>query len=160
MIVRTLDHIAVTVSDLDRSLAFYRDQLGLRVVEQHRLEGEGIETMAAKPGTIMQVVRLQAPESPNVLIDLQQYLAPPGRQSDSKLGDVANAHFCFGVANLDQTCRDFAARGVEFYSKPVTFDLDFGKVHVVFLRDPDGFVLEFMEIERATLGGNDAQVRA
>ena len=38
--INVLDHIAVTVSDLERSLAFYRDLLGLKEVERHLLEGE------------------------------------------------------------------------------------------------------------------------
>jgi len=86
----TTDHVAVNVSDLDRSLAFYCGLLGLREVERHRLEGDGISQMTGKPGTVMQVVRLQAPDTPGVLIDLQQYIALPGGPSDSKLGDVAN----------------------------------------------------------------------
>src|SRR5438105_3004514 len=105
----TTDHIAVTVSDLDRSLAFYCDLLGLREVERHHLEGTGIETMTGKPGTVMEVVRLQAPETPHVLIDLQQYHSPKGKQSDSKLGDVANAHFCFGVKGLLAAHKELSA---------------------------------------------------
>jgi catechol 2,3-dioxygenase-like lactoylglutathione lyase family enzyme len=144
-LVTTFHHVAVTVRDLERSLAFYRDLLGLEEVERHRLEGQGIEQMTAKPGVVMEVVRLAAPGTRKVLVDLQQYVAPPGRQSDSKLGDVANAHFCFGVRDLVGTCRDLRARGVHFVSEPVTFDLDVGQVRVVFLHDPDGFVLELVE---------------
>ena len=44
--VNVLDHISVTVSDLERSLAFYRDLLGLREVERHRLDGDTISKMA------------------------------------------------------------------------------------------------------------------
>ena len=146
MHARTFDHFSITVSDLERSLAFYRDLLGLREVERHRLEGAGIEQMTAKPGVVMQVVRLGAPDTPGILLDLQQYLSPGGRQSDSQLGDVANAHLCFGVPDLPAACRELRARGVELVSEPVTFDLDFGQVRVVFLKDPDGFVLELMEV--------------
>src|ERR1700676_4612233 len=92
--VTVLDHIAVTVSDLDRSLRFYRDLLGMREVERHRLEGDTISTMAGKPGVVMQVVRLVAPETPGIQLDLQQYLTPKGKVSDAKLGDSAHAHFC------------------------------------------------------------------
>jgi glyoxylase I family protein len=146
MFVRTVDHIAVTVSNLDRSLAFYQDVLGLREVERHRLAGPGIEQMADKPGTILQVVRLAAPDSPKVLVDLQEYLAPTGKQSDSKLGDIANAHFCFGVKGLARTYRQLKEQGVDFVSEPVTFDLESGTCDVVFLRDPDGFILELMDV--------------
>ena len=145
----TIDHVAVTVSDLGRSLAFYRDLLGLREVERHRLEGAGIEQMTGKPGTILDVVRLEAPDTPGLLLDLQQYQAPPGKQSDSELGDVANAHFCFGVKGLLESYQTLSARGVEFVSEPVTFELESGTVHVVFLKDPDGFVLELVEAASA-----------
>src|SRR5258707_1200220 len=59
-VVRTTDHIAVTVRDLDRSLAFYCGLLGLREVERHRLEGAGISKMAGKPGTVMRSRHLRA----------------------------------------------------------------------------------------------------
>ena len=45
-LVNVLDHVSVTVSDMDRSLAFYCDMLGLKEVERHRLEGENISKMA------------------------------------------------------------------------------------------------------------------
>ena len=70
--VNVLDHISVTVSDMERSLAFYRDLLGMEEIERHRLEGETISKMAGKGDVIMQVVRLQAPETPGMLLDLQQ----------------------------------------------------------------------------------------
>lgn len=144
--VKSLDHISVTVSDMDRSLAFYRDLLGLQEVERHRLEGETISTMAGKPNVVMQVVRLAAPDTPNILLDLQQYLSPEGKVSNAKLGDVGHAHFCFGVRNLDEAYTELSGKGVEFISKPVQFDLGWAVLDVVFLKDPDGFVLELVGV--------------
>ncbi len=141
-----LDHISVTVSDLERSVAFYRDLLGLEEVERHRLEGDTISRMAGKVGVVMDVVRLAAPETPTILLDLQQYVTPKGNVSDAKLGDVAHAHFCFGVHNLADAYTFLRAQGVEFISDPVSFDLDWGIVHVVFLKDPDGFILELVQV--------------
>lgn len=144
--ITVLDHISVTVSNLDRSLAFYRDLLGMREVERHRLEGETISRMAGKSAVVMEVVRLAAPETPGILLDLQQYVAPPGRVSNAALGDAAHAHFCLGVPDLAAAYRDLKARGVSFVSDPVAFDLDWGQVHVVFMRDPDGFIVELMQV--------------
>jgi catechol 2,3-dioxygenase-like lactoylglutathione lyase family enzyme len=142
--IKALDHISVTVSDMDRSLAFYRDLLGLKEVERHRLEGETISTMAGKPGVVMDVVRLAAPETSDILLDLQQYLAPEGKVSNARLGDVAHSHFCFAVTDLDEAYAALSAKGVEFVSRPVQFDLGWGILDVVFLKDPDGFVLELV----------------
>jgi catechol 2,3-dioxygenase-like lactoylglutathione lyase family enzyme len=144
--VTVLDHISVTVSDMDRSLAFYRDLLGLKEVERHRLEGETISRMAGKPGVVMEVVRLAPQDSAGPLLDLQQYLEPEGKVSNAMLGDVGHAHFCFGVPNLKEAYRELSARGVEFVSSPVQFDLGWGILDVVFLKDPDGFVLELVGV--------------
>ena len=144
--VNILDHVAVTVSDMDRSLAFYCGLLGLKEVERHHLEGETISKMAGKPDVIMEVVRLEAPETPGVMLDLQQYVAPEGRVSDAQLGDVAHAHFCFGVPDVWAAYQDLKAKGVEFVSEPVSFDLEWGIVYVVFFKDPDGVILELMQV--------------
>jgi catechol 2,3-dioxygenase-like lactoylglutathione lyase family enzyme len=143
--VNVLDHISVTVSDLERSLAFYRDVLGLKEVERHRLEGEGISKMAGKPDVVMQVVRLAAPQTPGILLDLQQYLQPKGKLSDAKLGDVAHSHICYGVPDVHGAYKELTALGVKFISEPVSFDLGWGIVHVVFLEDPDGYILELVQ---------------
>ena len=144
--VNILDHVAVTVSDMDRSLAFYCDLLGLKEVERHHLEGETISKMAGKPDVIMEVVRLEAPETPGVLLDLQQYVAPEGKVSDAQLGDVAHSHLCFGVPDVWAAYKDLTEKGVEFVSEPVSFDLEWGIVYVVFFKDPDGFILELMQV--------------
>ena len=148
--VNVLDHISVTVSDMERSLAFYRDLLGMEEIERHRLEGETISKMAGKGDVIMQVVRLQAPETPGMLLDLQQYFTPQGKVSDGKLGDVGHSHICFGVPDMALAYQELQAEGVTFVSEPVSFDLGWAIVHVVFFEDPDGYILELMQVPYET----------
>lgn len=149
-LVNVLDHVSVTVSDMERSLAFYRDMLGLKEVERHRLEGEGIAKMAAKEKVVMEVVRLVAPETEGIEIDLQQYVEPAGKVSDAQLGDVGHSHICLGVPNLAQAYETLSEKGVSFVSEPVSFDLGWAIVHVVFFTDPDGYVLELMQVPYET----------
>jgi len=150
-IVKNLDHVAVTVSDLERSLPFYKEVLGLQEIERHLLDGETISTMAGKPGVVMQVVRLACPDTPDILIDLQQYIEPKEDVSNAALGMANHSHFCFGVDDLQTTCDELQKKGVELISAPVSFDLgkdwDYGVVKVVFFKDPDGFILELMEMD-------------
>ena len=65
------DHVAVTVSDMARSLAFYCDLLGLVRASDHDLTGETISRMAGKERVEMKVVRLLCPQTPGIHIDLQ-----------------------------------------------------------------------------------------
>ena len=149
MFATRFDHVAVTVSDLDRSLRFYRDLLGLKQVGAHDLEGETISRMAGKEGVRMKVVRLICPETPGIHVDLQQYLEPQGKLSDSKLGDIANSHFSVVVDDIGKAYAELKAKGVTFISSPVNFDLeDAGKIGCVFFLDPDGYVLELTEYGR------------
>jgi len=143
--LKVLDHIAVTVTDMERSLAFYRDLLGLKEVETHLLEGETISKMAGKPDVVMKVVRLAAPDTPGILLDLQQYVKGGGALSTARLGDAAHAHFCFGLPDVWGAYRALKEQGVEFVSEPVTFDLGWGILHVVFMKDPDGFIIELVQ---------------
>jgi catechol 2,3-dioxygenase-like lactoylglutathione lyase family enzyme len=101
--------------------------------------------MAGKPGVVLQVVRLAAPQTPGILVDLQQYLAPAGSTSNAQLGDVGHSHVCFGVADIAGTCAALRRHGVELVSDPVAFELESGVLEVVFLKDPDGNVVELVE---------------
>ena len=145
---RLFDHVAVTVSDLNRSLVFYRDLLGLKEIERHLLKGPEIEKMTGKKGVVMEVVRLSAQEDDTVLIDLQRYVSPKGKKSTAQLGDVAQTHFALRVHDLDSAYRRLRS-SVVFLSEPVVFELDFGTVKVVFLRDPDGAIIELSELREA-----------
>jgi catechol 2,3-dioxygenase-like lactoylglutathione lyase family enzyme len=143
--VTGFDHVAITVSEMNRSLAFYRDALGLQEVERHRLEGEGISTMAGKPGVVMNVVRLTTGNPAGILVDLQQYVHPEGPTSTAELGDVAHTHVCFVVGDIEAACAELRARGVTLVSDPVAFELESGRLRVVFVKDPDGAVIELVE---------------
>ena len=55
MFATRFDHMAVTVSDMDRSLEFYCDLLGLKQDGSHHLEGETISRMADKERVVMKV---------------------------------------------------------------------------------------------------------
>ena len=144
-----LDHFAITVSDMERSLEFYCGLLGLKQQSRHELEGAVISQMAGKDNVQMKVVRLACPENPDLQVDLQQYLEPKGKQFESNLGDIANSHLCIEVGDLEKAYADLKSAGVEFVSPPVVFDLEVeGKIRCVFLKDPDGYILEMTEYQK------------
>ena len=149
MFATKFDHVAVTVSDMQRSLEFYCDLLGLKEDGEHDLQGETISRMAGKENVHMKVVRLICPDTPGLHIDLQQYVEPKGKVYDSKLGDIANSHFCVEVNDIAKAYETLKSHGVEFVSAPVEFDLEQeGKIGCVFFLDPDGYVLELTEYQK------------
>ena len=68
-----IDHTAIAASDTDRSLAFYRDRLGLRIAGGSEM-GPGQERLSGVPGAHVLITTLRAASGPG--IELQHYLAP------------------------------------------------------------------------------------
>ncbi len=69
-----IDHTSIVVGDTERSLGFYRDTLGLRIIgesENHGLEQERLNNV---PGARLRITTLRATEGP--AIELLEYLAP------------------------------------------------------------------------------------
>lgn len=142
-----IDHTAIVVADTERSLAFYRDLLGLRIagtsenwgIEQARLNGV--------PGAHLRITGLRAGAGPG--IELLEYLAPPdGRPAPADLAanDLAHWETTATTADVGAAARGLAAAGVEFVSPPaVPFaDPALGFSTATMLRDPDGHPLRLI----------------
>jgi catechol 2,3-dioxygenase-like lactoylglutathione lyase family enzyme len=147
MVAKALDHIAITVSDTERSLQFYRDALGLEQVEQHQLDGAKIEKALGVAGANAQSTRMAAKGTPSILIDLMEFRTPAKEPVLAPTGAVGSTHFALAVENLSEVYERLRGQGVEFVSEPVTFDLTEGSVTVVFTRDPDGNVVELVDLQ-------------
>lgn len=146
MQVRALNHIAVTVTDTQRSLDFYVGKLGLVQVEQHHLPTSSIDTVFGLTGASGTSTRLQVPGQPEILIDIMELAGAAEGTSVQPLGALGSTHMAFTVDDLAATVAELAAQGVPFVSEPVTFTLTEGSVTVVFLRDPDGNHIELEQV--------------
>jgi lactoylglutathione lyase len=154
MYVKKLDHIAVMVKDIDRSLHFYRDLLGLEVVTPEEHIAGPVAEMVKKPGCHMREYRMRAPDGiqgydrneagVGLTFDLIQWLTPESPVQRNEIHHVPSAHICFGVDNLPEIYERLKAEGVEFVSPPVRFSGE-GEWHVLFFYDPDGNLLELNE---------------
>jgi lactoylglutathione lyase len=147
MHLKTLDHVTVMVDDLDRSLAFYRDILGLKVITWVAHDGPEISTMVGLPNVKMREARMVAPQTGNMIIDLIEWVAPKGGKNAANVNDAATAHVAFGVEDIDVVYEDLKSKGVKFVSPPVLFPPSDGSWRALFFYDPDGFMLELIELK-------------
>lgn len=152
----TIDHVAIMVSDLERSLRFYRDIVGLEVVSPEEHDGGPIDEMTAMSGVHMREYRLRAPGGVNgytrdqetggqLTFDLIEWIRPTSPIGRQPLHHVPSAHICFGVEDVPATYERLKDAGVEIKSPPVSFSGE-GDWHVLFFYDPDGNLLELNEI--------------
>jgi len=147
MVAKALDHISITVSNTERSSRFYCGLLGLEQVEQHQLDGAKIEKALGVVGANAQSTRLAVKGTPTILIDLMEYRTPVQAPQLAPTGAVGSTHFCLAVDGLAEVYEELQAQGVEFVSDPVTFELTEGSVTVVFTYDPDGNLVELVDVQ-------------
>jgi catechol 2,3-dioxygenase-like lactoylglutathione lyase family enzyme len=142
-----IHHTGYTVSDLDRSLAFYRDLLGMEVIASQEKQGGYLAAIVGYPDAHVRMAHLRLPGSEHVL-ELFQYLAPAGAApARIEPCDVGTAHLCFRVDDLLATHERLRQAGVDsFVSDPVPIDTGINAGgYGLYLRDPDGIVVEIFQ---------------
>ncbi len=142
--VAAADHTGFTVSDLEKSLVFWRDVLGLELSHCAHQTGELAEEITGVKGAEIQLAVLRAP---NHKIELLQYLAPPERtKAEARPCDVGFTHVALVVDDLDALLQRIASFGWKAAGTPQTLSKgpNAGK-RVVYVRDPDGTTIEFMQ---------------
>jgi catechol 2,3-dioxygenase-like lactoylglutathione lyase family enzyme len=131
-----IDHTAIVVSDTDKSLAFYRDLLGLRVAGESENYGVEQEHLNQVFGARLHITGLRAEHGPG--IEFLEYITPPGGRdlpADAKSNDLVfwNTHLTVDdVANLSAKLHE---GGAAFVSKSSS-----GRSQIV--RDPDGHAMQ------------------
>ena len=142
--ISATNHTSFTVSNLDRSLAFFCNILGFELLNRSRRDPEFIARGVAIPGADIEVAYVQAPGH---RIELIEYCGPDGRrQLDSRPCDTGFAHVAFDVDDIDAAIAASKAVGVNALG-PVQ-DLDRGPNkggRVVYIRDADGVTVEFIQ---------------
>lgn len=141
--VRSTGHTGITVSDLERSIRFYRDLLGCEVSAPVRAEGPFFEAVTGVPGCQIDVAFARLPGH---VIELLCYRSPAGNPSSLRACDPGFMHVCLKVDDLEQVVQrvrsaDFEALGAIQRAAGGPVD----GLKVVYVRDPDGVVLELIE---------------
>src|SRR5712691_6739212 len=112
------NHVGVTVTDLSRSIAFYRDLLGFHVAyERGEVTAEYMPRLVGIPGARLKIAGL---DLPGLHLDLIEYIAPKGLATAGATSDVGNIHIGFTVEDLLATYERLKAAGVHFKSEPVS----------------------------------------
>ena len=138
------DHTGITVSNVEHSLAFWRDVLGFELSHTPHHTGKLASEVTGVPGAEIKIAVLKGYGHK---IELLEYLAPADRRRvELRPCDVGHVHVALIVDNLDTVLQKIAASGWEAAGKPQTLTAgpNAGK-RVVYVRDPDGTTIEFMQ---------------
>jgi glyoxylase I family protein len=140
------DHTGITVSNLERSLAFWRDVLGFEFSHTAHQTGELAKEITGVAGAEIKLAVLKAPGGHK--IELLEYLAPSDRKQHTNFQpcDVGHVHVALLVGDLEAVLERIAASGWKAAGKPQTLHSgpNAGK-RVVYVSDPDGTTIELMQ---------------
>ena len=139
------DHTGITVTNLERSLAFWRDVLGFELSHRAHQTGELASEITGVAGAEILIAVLKTPTGHK--IELLEYVAPPDRKHVSpRPCDVGSVHIALTVDDLDAVLSAIAPFGWKAAGQPQTLQSgpNAGK-RVVYARDPDGTTIEFMQ---------------
>jgi lactoylglutathione lyase len=145
-------HAGFTVSDIERSLVFYRDILGLTLVKRQTGTAQYLATITGFEGVVLETAYLQ-PAAGGSMLELLQYVSHPAPPTDRATNRPGNGHLCFKVDDVRSACEELKRRGVTLISEAT--EISAGQ-HAggwgVYLRDPDGFTVELYQGPPATAG--------
>ena len=137
-----VNHTSFTVKNLDISIPFYRDLLGLSIINIAERPPEFSEKVTGIPGAYIKIAYLDAWGHK---LELIQYLMPHGKKIDARTCDVGSAHLAFNVNDIYRMYKELVDRGVIFKSEPIVIPSGPNKGGLtIYLEDPDGIILEFI----------------
>lgn len=129
----TIDHVGISVSNLDRSVDFYTKVFGFtceRIIDMPA--GNGKVALLKKPGITIEMFRI------NGVLPLPEDRKVPGED----LKTLGVKHFALRVKNVTDAADYLRNNGVDFISEPV---VGVRGLMRFFVKDPDGIPVELTE---------------
>ena len=142
----SVHHLGLTVADIERSIFFYRDLLGLTLVRRRpHVDSDYVAQQTGYDNVILNVASFQIAEGSPTL-ELVQYMSHAGPPAAAATNQPGCSHLCLLVSDLPSAYDELRARGVAFRSAPVhiTAGPNTGGL-VVYFADPDGYTLELFQ---------------
>lgn len=137
-----LTHVGIGVSDMERSLRFYRDLLGFQYEHELRVEGEPSDTLLRLRDVSLHAVYLVRDGVRIELLHFVRPLAPPARPR--AMNERGLTHLSFRVADLEVTVAALRAAGERVLDETIIRFPEFQSA-ACFIVDPDGQLIELVQ---------------
>lgn len=139
--IKSLGHVGLGVSNMEKSLQFYRDFLGMDVLMELDITDDRIARVIGVEGAVCRIVHLQSGEG---VLELFEYRNPKGKNTacNTNQFDHGLIHIGFEVEDFHEEIDKLLQKGIEMLGEPVEFRPG---VWVAYFRGPDGEVCEYRQ---------------
>jgi catechol 2,3-dioxygenase-like lactoylglutathione lyase family enzyme len=145
--MKGLHHVGITVKDIDASIRFYHDVLGLEFSNEPSpwFDAPELGPAVGVPGAALRQVSLILGDT---TLELLEYNSPPSEtQAPLDSNNIGASHVAFVVDDIDATKAELEAKGIEFFSAVNVVDEGvLAGWRWVYFADPDGYPLELVEV--------------
>jgi lactoylglutathione lyase len=139
-------HLGLTVSEIERSVHFYRDVLGLSLIRRRSADADYLGKQTGYPGVRLEAASFQLAPEGGLLLELVQYVTHAGAKTDPATNRAGNTHLCFRVDDIQRAYDSLLARGVRFRTPPVAITAGPNQGgFAVYLSDPDAYTIELFQ---------------
>lgn len=150
MSVRSVFHTGFVVSDLDASLRFYCEGLGLVLRHRQVQHNPYTAALVGYPDAAIEIAQLKFPEGEpppsGHVLELISYDHPQSAPADLERSTLGSGHLAFVVDDIFRTAEVLLRLGARFINSPVriTEGINAGG-WAAYLHDPDGVTLELLQ---------------
>ena len=138
------NHSGFVVQDIDLMVAFYRDTLGLTVMNEIDSVAPPEGDHTGIPGAHRTLVFVGKPEGDHAL-ELVHFIDPPSPGGHLDRHQLGAAHICFNVTDLEALHQELSSKGVRFVTEPIMTDTPEGlRRCICYAQDPEGNYVEFI----------------
>jgi catechol 2,3-dioxygenase-like lactoylglutathione lyase family enzyme len=155
--IKGIHHTAISTPDLDRLVAFYRDVMGFEVTKEGSWANNPVnDRIIGLAGSAARSVKLRAG---NAYLEFFQYSAPTPQPGDPNRPPHHHGytHIALEVTDIDAEYERLTRAGVKFNCPPPL--IEGGQVRAAYGRDPDGNIIEILEIVTEAIGLRLEQAR-
>lgn len=141
--MKAIRHTGIIVSNLEESLHFYRDLLGLKLKKKMNESGAYMDKISGLKNVKVTTVKMAA-EDGN-LIELIYYQSHKREAIPKKeICEAGISHIAFTVENLDAEYKRLSKAGIKFNAPPQVSPDGYAKV--TFCHDPEGNFIELVQV--------------
>ena len=148
--MRGVWHFSFTVSDMEQSVAFYRDVLGFELIHRQDQANAYTRRLVGYSDAHLRIAQFAVPGQPRGIsshdLELVEYVVPRGTRGDVEIRNPGAAHLAFAVEDIHGRYERMRAAGVRFFSPPnqITAGVNEGG-YTCYFHDPDQIVLEMLQ---------------